>query len=90
MSDITLNVELNGLSHAETGDAKDGNTSPHGDGAHSGMHGGGGGTHGGAGFNGGGEYQKPLSDPMNNTGNVSLNQKTSFKQKFVLNDGGKS
>jgi len=90
LSDITLNVELNGLSHAETGDAKDGNTPSHSNGAHSGMHGGGGGTHGGAGFNGGGEYQKPLSDPMNNTGNVSLNQKTSFKQKFVLNDGSKS
>jgi len=92
LNDITLNVELNGLSKSETGDAKNGK----GGGAHGGFHGGmnggggtddGGGTHGGDGFNGGGSYHKPQLNPMNSDDNVSLNRKTSFKQKFVLNDG---
>ncbi len=98
LSDITLDVELNGLSHSETGDAKTGGGS-HGGGMHGSMEGenSGGGSHGGgihgSGMHGGGfnsDGQHGSNSPnanMNNSNNVSLNQKTSFKQKFILNDG---
>ncbi len=103
--DITLSVELNGLSHSETGDAKTGGYHSgdanggdmsggggHGGGMHGGgggMHGGGGGSHGGGGgFNGANEkYQSQEGALLNNPNHASLNEKTSFKQKFVLNDG---
>lgn len=96
LADITLNVELNGLSHAEIGDAKNG-THSHSSGVHggmedggnmgSGMHRGGGGMHGGGFSNGGRLPGGNEGGNMNNAGNISLNQKTSFKQKFVLKDG---
>ncbi len=101
--DITLSVELNGLSHSETGDAKtggyhNGNTSSgdmsggeggHGGGMHGGgMHGGGGGTHGGGGgFNGASEKYADAQNSLMHPSSASLNTKTSFKQKFVLNNG---
>ena len=91
LGDITMDVELNGLSHSETGDMKSGG-GPHGGGMHAGMEGSGGSMHGGGmhggGFNGGGGHgENPEHGNMNNSNNVSLNQKTSFKQKFILNNG---
>ncbi|MFT4155690.1 hypothetical protein [Parafilimonas sp.] len=85
---ITLSVELNGLSRAATGDAKSGGAPPAGD-MHGGMEGGGmrGGGMPGGGFNGGG--RPPGNQHANSSNSTSLNKKTSFKQKFVLNDGSK-
>ena len=74
MEDITLSVEVNGLPHSEAGS----NNSSYHD-----MHGGQGGMHGGYGNHEGNEER----NPMNNSSTVSLSAKTSFKQKFVLNNG---
>jgi len=85
--DITLSVELNGLSHAETGDAK--YEAPHGE-EMEGEDKQGSEKHEGAlppgvGFN---LDKRPTGN--DNMNNASLNQKTSFKQKFVLTDGSKN
>lgn len=92
--EITLSVELNGLLHSETGDAKtggyhEGNKSggdmngeeTHGDGTHGGS------AHGGGGFNGASEKYADAQNSLMHPSSASLNEKTSFKQKFVLNDG---
>jgi hypothetical protein len=54
------------------------------------MHGGGGmhggGSHGG-GFNGASEKYADAQNTLMHPNSASLNEKTSFKQKFVLNDG---
>jgi len=75
---ITLSVELNGLSHAATGDAK--YSTSHADGMEGGA------RHEGVpppgvGFN---VDKRPTGN--DNMNNALLNQKTSFKQKFVLAD----
>jgi hypothetical protein len=104
-NDITLNVELNGIPHSETGDAKsggyhEGNTSSGDANGEGGTHGGGGEMHGGGGMHGGGMHggsgggfngaSEKYADAQNtlmHPNSASLNTKTSFKQKFILNDG---
>jgi hypothetical protein len=79
-NEITLSVELNGLSHTDIGDAKNSDdhhdTEIHESSAH------------GGGFNGASEkYKSQEGALLNNPNHASLNDKTSFKQRFVLNDG---
>lgn len=87
--EITLNVEVNGIPHAETGN----NHAYHGGGFQGGGMRGGGGMHGGnrggnfnrdENNNGDGEQQPNTLNGNNN--NFSLSSKASFKQKFVLNN----
>ena len=87
---ITLSVEVNALPKSEsTGEGRNpvyktggthGNEAK-GEGMPGGM------KTNGNGFNGGGRYQPKITDPMNNENKISLNTKSSFKQKFVLSNG---
>ncbi|HEY2726676.1 MAG TPA: hypothetical protein VGI61_05855 [Parafilimonas sp.] len=88
-ADITLSVEINALQHSSNE-----SSGSSGSGYHGGYHGNGGGMRGGNGMHGG--YHSNNGNENNNeggeerqnadAGKVSLSVKTSFKQKFVLND----
>lgn len=90
MEDITLSAEINGLSKSELGSEGKTNGYQKTGMQTGGMHDGGG-MHGGGmrggGFNGGGRYGGEARNPMINSNSPSLSTKTSFKQKFVLNNG---
>lgn len=82
MEDITLSVEVNALPRSASGDeSRNGGNSYQGGGMH-----GGGGMHK-EGFNGGERSEGGETNTMNNNDRISLSTKTSFKQRFVLNNG---
>lgn len=87
-NDITLSVEVNALPRSAA--TMQGKSNYQGGGMHGGMHGGG--MHQGGGYNGGGYHHQNGEENSNiNTNSFSsLSQKTSFKQKFVLNNNSGS